>query len=352
MNRLLYIGDRQIGMTSEMRARALKEMGWAVLPPKDRSARRSWLAAKTESVFYKLRRPLDPDRDNREILEQAAAVDVIWIDKGNHIRPATLKATRAISPRPLIIGYSPDDMAARHNNSTWFIQCLPLYDGFITTKSYGVAELTAMGGRNVVFVDNAFDPLQHHPIATEDGSPIAFETDVGFVGSYERERAGVIEFLARSGIPVTIRGNGWEPLAVKGIQGITILPALYGSEYAQAISATRINLTFLRKMNRDLQTTRTIEIPACGGFMLAERSVEHIRLFRDEVEAVFFDTPEELVAKTRYYLAHEAERAAIASAGRKRCVDSDYSYSARLRAAIEALGFGDRIPSSSLSTGL
>jgi spore maturation protein CgeB len=237
-------------------------------------------------------------------------------------------------------------MAARHNNSSWFIQCLPLYDGFITTKSYGVAELSALGCRNVVFVDNAYDPLQHRPALEADGSPVAFETDVGFVGSHERDRAELIEFLARAGIPVTIRGNGWETVANRRIPGLTILPPVYGDDYARAISATRINLTFLRKMNRDLQTTRTIEIPACGGFMLAEQSNEHDRMFQDGREAVFFERPEELLAKTRYYLRHEAERAAIAAAGRTRCVASDYSYASRLRSAIVALGFGDRIPSS------
>jgi spore maturation protein CgeB len=347
VNRLLYIGDGEFGMTSEMRARALSDLGWRVLPPRRPSLPAAWLAGKLESLFYKLRRPLDRGGDNRHILDRAGEVDVIWIDKGNHIRPATLRAVRRLPTPPIVIGYSPDDMAARHNNSAWFIECLPLYDGFITTKSYGVQELSALGCRNVVFVDNAYDPLQHRPILQGDGSPIPFETDVGFVGSYERDRAEMIEFLARAGIPITIRGNGWESVAGRQIPGITILPALYGTDYARAISATRINLTFLRKMNRDLQTTRSIEIPACGGFMLAERSDEHARLFRDKVEAVFFDQPADLLEKTRFYLDHEAERAAIAAAGRTRCIASDYSYAARLRAAIEALGFGDRIPSAS-----
>lgn len=344
MNRLLYIGDREFGMTSEMRARALSDLGWRVLPPRGPPRPAAWLPNKVESLFYKLRRPLDRGGDNRELLEHAAEVDVVWIDKGNHIRPATLQAVRRLPRPPIVIGYSPDDMAARHNNSAWFVQCLPLYDGFITTKSYGVQELSALGCRNVVFVDNAYDPLQHRPILDATGLPIAFDTDVGFIGSYERDRAEMIEFLARAGIPVVIRGNGWESVKSRQIPGITILPALYGTDYARAISATRINLTFLRKMNRDLQTTRTIEIPACGGFMLAERSDEHARLFRDGHEAVLFDGPDDLLTKTRLYLDHESKRAAIATAGRTRCIEADYSYSARLRSAIVALGFGDRIP--------
>lgn len=344
MRRLLYIGDREVGTTSEMRARALADLGWKVLPPRSPPLRPSWLASRIQWVCHKVRRPLDPAGANDAIRDQADQADVIWIDKGNHILPATLRFARARSPACLIIGYSADDMAARHNNSRWFLEGLALYDGFITTKSYGVAELSQLGCRNVVFVDNAYDPLQHRPVVAADGSPMEFETDVGFVGSHERDRAQVIEFLARSGIPVTIRGNGWEAVERRQVPGITILPPVYGIDYARVISGTRINLTFLRKMNRDLQTTRTIEIPACGGFMLAERSDEHGRLFREGVEAVFFDRPEDLAEKIRYYLRHEAERAAIAAAGLARCVEADYSYEARLRAAIVALGFGGRIP--------
>lgn len=40
-------------------------------------------------------------------------------------------------------------------------------------------------------------------------------------------------------------------------------------------------------MNYDLQTTRTMEIPACGSLLMAERTIEHEELFKDEEEAVF-----------------------------------------------------------------
>ncbi len=105
---------------------------------------------------------------------------------------------------------------------------------------------------------------------------------------------------------------------------------LWDDDYARALSAFRINLGFLRRVNRDLQTTRSIEIPACGGFLLAERTAEHRRLFREDVEAVFFSDDRELLEKCRHYLAHEDERARIAEAGRRRCIDDAYSYEARL----------------------
>ena len=87
----------------------------------------------------------------------------------------------------------------------------------------------------------------------------------------------------------------------------------------------------LIKQNRDLQTTRTFEIPACGAFMLAERTDEHLRLFEEGKEAAYFGSEGELLDKVRYYLDHEGERKTIAAAGRKRCLDSGYSHHDRLK---------------------
>lgn len=41
---------------------------------------------------------------------------------------------------------------------------------------------------------------------------------------------------------------------------------LYSDNYVKALQSFKISLCFLRKMNFDQQTTRSVEIPACGGF--------------------------------------------------------------------------------------
>ena len=76
---------------------------------------------------------------------------------------------------------------------------------------------------------------------------------------------------------------------------------------------------------------RTFEIPACGGFMLHERSGEVVGFFEERKEADYFDSAEELKDKIRFYLDKDDLRAKIARAGHERCATGGYLYSDRAK---------------------
>jgi spore maturation protein CgeB len=111
----------------------------------------------------------------------------------------------------------------------------------------------------------------------------------------------------------------------------------YGESYIKTINGMDIALHFLRHGNRDEQDSRTFEIPACGVFMLAEKSDTHLSLFEDGNEAVFFNTKEQLLEKVKYFLEHEDERKAIARAGLARCLQSGYSHERRLSQVLHTI---------------
>jgi spore maturation protein CgeB len=213
---------------------------------------------------------------------------------------------------------------------------LDLYDAFLTTKSYNVPELRAAGCQRIIFLPNAFDPDTHRPMAGEHRTQ-QFSAPVSFVGTFEPARAASLRKLAEAGIPIRIWGSFWKrwgrPPEGVIVEGRDVI----GKDYARVISESDINLCFLRKLNRDLQTTRSVEIPAVGGFMLAERTDEHRELFEEGIEAEFFGSDEELIDKCRYYLAHPDLRTRIAKAGRVRCVNSGYDYRSRLAEALRKL---------------
>ncbi len=137
-----------------------------------------------------------------------------------------------------------------------------------------------------------------------------------------------MDYLAKNGIKINIFGSGWNKKEFQNSHKNMIINKfdLVREDYSNAISCSKISLCFLRKANRDLHTSRSIEIPACSGFMVAERTDEHKSLFKEDKEVVYFNTKEELLEKVRYYLKNEEARKKIAKAGYERSKKSKYSY--------------------------
>jgi spore maturation protein CgeB len=156
---------------------------------------------------------------------------------------------------------------------------------------------------------------------------------VGFIGSWEKERVKVLEKIAETGTRIHIWGGGWDKSFLSH-PNVVISPGnIRGDEYARALRSLDIALCLLAKRlgTLEYQTTRSIEIPACGVFMLADRTDEHMALFEEGKEAEFFSTPDELIEKIRYYLDNPVQRKQIAAAGRERCLRNGYSNQERIR---------------------
>ena len=296
-------------------------------------------------IAWKLGVHLDTERVNEWLMRvsDASAPSLIWIEKGNMIRPAVLEYLRSMCPKALIASYSDDDML-NWSNRTWaYTRGLKKYDVVFTTKSYNADsdELPLLGAQKVVVVDKAFDRDQHRPQLLSDEEIEKYSSEVGFIGSFETPRAGDIEYLAQNGVPIRVWGNGWDKFSSDQknltIERRALVNTSQDALYSKGICATKINLAFLRKANRDLHTARSIEIPACGGFLLAEYSDEHARLFKEGEEAVYFRDRDELLQKIRYYLLHEDERQRIAARGLERCRSDRYSHDDRVAFMLKSL---------------
>ena len=334
--RILFVGPLYEGGTALQRCRTFQRLGHEVLPVNTLPQPWRRLALTLPyRAFQRLGGPHDLAGVNRQLLAAHAsfAPQVLWVEKGLVVRASTLRALRERWPDAVLVNYSGDDMFNPRNQSRQWRACLPLFDVYVTTKNHNVPELLEAGARDVFHVDKAFDPLVHRPMPVTPEVRARLGGDVGFIGWPEAAREASMLHLARHGIPVRIWGPwGRLRLPVPGLR-IEGRP-LWSDDYASALSAFRINLCFLRKANRDRHTTRSVEIPACRGFMLAERTEEHLALFEEDVEAVYFSGDDELLDKTRWYLAHEAARARIAEAGRRRCWSGGYTYERRLAEAL------------------
>ncbi len=334
---ILYVGPRS--GTCEQRARALTELGRrlthieAELPlRRDPRYLAYWLG-------HHFSRPPDVFAANSKIKREfrRGETDILWIDKGRSIRPGTLRRVRRRSPAAKFVLYSADNMFNEHNRSHRFLRGIPLYDLHVTTKSFSVDVLREAGAARVLCVDKAFDPKTHRPLELTASERERYDSDIGFIGVYEREIADLLYGLAEAGLRVVVWGAYWDryPRAHPRLELRN--EWLSGLDYSKAINATRINLGLLRKSSGDLHTARSIEIPACRAFMLGKRTDEHVRLFEEGEEAEFFSSFEELLSKCRYYLAHDVERRRIAEGGYRRCIEGRYDVHSRLTTILEEI---------------
>ena len=93
---------------------------------------------------------------------------------------------------------------------------------------------------------------------------------------------------------------------------------MVGRNYVLAIQGSKINLGLLSKGNRDLHTRRSLEIPYIGGLLCAERTSEHLEMFRDGKEAVFWSDVNECAQKCLQLLKNDNTIYEIKKAGMKR----------------------------------
>jgi hypothetical protein len=346
--RILLVGETVSASRTLQRVRVLGEMGHAVgvIPTQPPGASYETRPGLLRRLRHRLRLPGDPARANREILAQISAAhwDLLWLDRAVEIRPSTLRAAKAAQPGMRLVWYAEDDMMNPRHRSRWVDGALPLFDLWVTTKSFNAhaGEMPTLGARRVMFVNNSYDPALHRPVVVSEAERAAHGADISFVGTFEAARAASLLHLARAGLGVRVWGNGWA--ALEGRERnlrIENRPA-YDAGYAKVVCASAINLCFLRRDNRDLQTCRSVEIPAFGGFMLHERNSEITGLFAEDREAAYFGDDDELVEQCRKWLADAEGRRRIAEAGLNAVISGGHGHPERLEEIIGAALERDR----------
>jgi hypothetical protein len=337
---ILYVGELNYGSTARMRMEYLQQLGHCVegidtcfhLEP-------DFITRNLARIFWRLGWPLDLTNLNKRLIGRVLLLrpEIVWVDKGLYIRRDTLAVLKRRLPSLRLIHYNPDDPFGHGGRAGWrrFIHTIPEYDVHFVPRKENIQEYEQRGCKRVIhnIPTRGFDPDIHKPYPADDAIKRDLACDLGFLGGYEKERAASLLRLGEAGHQVRLMVDWPESYWHKNF-----LRAPYqvrGKNYAKAISSFKIGLGFLRKSNRDQHTSRSIEIPACGTFMLAERTEEHLMLFEEGKEAEFFSSDEEMIDKVRFYLANDTIREAIARAGHKRCLRSGYDYTSRMRQMLE-----------------
>jgi spore maturation protein CgeB len=320
--------------------RALQHLGHETIPFDLQTFYEGWVWARR--VYYRLESGPPIWELNRRLLaraENAGRIDCVWIDKGVHVARRTLQQLRRICPEAKLFHYTPD-VAFRVNRTRTFLNALAEYDLAITTKEREVEEYKRHGAREVIFIHQGYDPEIFYPRVLSGGDLAEHGVDVVLVARPEPHYVECVRTALSVTPRVAVWGNrGWQRVARKypELKSVVRGREIIEAEYSRALQSAKICLGVLSRWAQDVSTTRSYEIPASGGFLLAERTEEHRQLFQEDEEAVFFDGFEELQSKIEQFLKNDEMRRRIARAGLARCRRDNYTYAGRFQRMFDSL---------------
>jgi hypothetical protein len=314
---VLYLGNKS--GTSLDRANALRRLGHRVehinlreLLPKGKWVDRvswhcggdwfsSWLALKLPKKLGNLK------------------YDLCYVDSGELVTPRLIGLLRQHADA--IVNYNIDDPLGSRDGLHFraYRQSLPFYDLCVVMRPQNVSEAKQLGARHVLHVHRSADEVSHAPRALTPEDRLKWQSEVLFLGTWFPERGPFLSQLIDRGVPLVIRGANWHkapewPKLKRYWRGAQIK----GDDYAMAIQCAKVNLGLVSKGNRDEHTTRSLEIPALGALLCAERTSEHLRMYEEGREALFWEGVDECAAMCQFALQDEDRRAAIAAAGHAR----------------------------------
>jgi len=350
--RVVFSGQYWPGANSLYIARAFGRCGAIVRMVNETAIWPGWETVRGRIARRGLRRPVIEPEWNAQLRDAVKQVDpdLVYITNADFCWPDTVREIRR-SGRKVMCFYHV--VLWRNRPGSRFSDNIDQFDLVATTRAWQESEFREAGAKAVQVVRFGFDPDVHRPVHLSPKARERYETNVVFIGTCERKRTSDLERLlsSRPELDLKIWGNLWQQLSHRSRvrrawRGRSVLeeeiPVVYsGAKVALHWVGHEPDSTDPAMRKGDQHNSRTFQIAACGGAMLlAQRTDEHKRFFKEDEEAVFFDDVPELLEKLDFWLdpARDERRREIAKAARARCECEDYSYKPVVEAFLDHFG--------------
>lgn len=226
------------------------------------------------------------------------------------------------------INFSTDDPFNPGMRAEWFLESLTAYDAVFTPRHANIGDLKRLGCESVAYLPFAYDPYLWLSAGDEAG-PEPSSDEIVFVGGADEDRRRFFSEFQSSGAPIALCGAYWDkdPRFARYARGIMDPKSIRALTRRAAV-----NICLVRRANRDGHVMRTFEIPAIGGFMVAEDTPDHRKILGGEGDGVlYFTSPGEAAEKVRWAMGHPEARREMARRAHVRVLGMENTYTDRLR---------------------
>jgi hypothetical protein len=334
--RAIVVCDQWLGSDGYAGMKALRRAEWDVhvlpewefVPVKYRSLHMK--------VIAKSIRPLAVREYNRELELQARRLepDMLVVFKGTWVQGRAIRSLRAMGTR--CYNYYTDVSFRAHG--PYIARALPHYDWIFTTKTFGLDDMREqLGITRASHILFAFDPDLHRPLEMTQRDYERFGCDVSYIGTWSPKKEELLTQIAlrRPSLKLRIWGEYWNNARSAAIRDSIGGHEVLGNEFVRALLGSKINLSIMSEARKgssrgDQVANRTFVVPACGAFVLHERTDELLQYFKEDEHLGCFGDADELIVKIDYYLARPELRQQVAEQGRE-MVWREHSWDRRIR---------------------
>lgn len=243
--------------------------------------------------------------------------DIVFLEKAELLSPMWVKKVKELID-VIIVFYNPDDPQAFSQLGS---QLGPVSDIVLTSSELCVKMYHDLGTAQAHYM-----PFWGVPVDTfSDPSsiPVDLQSDISFAGSYYPERDRLFLPLAtellNQNVQFKIWGNGWDHASDLIRRNIWTGRAITDEKDLRYILqgckiALNAHLVWMKHGGMK-SNVRTYEAMANGAFVLSDRTVGIDDLFAVGQELICYDSPTDLIAKVKHFLASPEERREIAARG-------------------------------------
>ncbi len=211
-----------------------------------------------------------------------------------------------------------DNPFSNRDKKRWrlYLEAAKLYN---LTASYYQSRITMgkkNGIKNILLLNPPYEKNIHCKKKISKKEKKKNSSDIAIIATWFPERGIFFKKLIEKGLDIKIYGNRWDKDENYHLMKSNIvLGHVDHPNYSKIIQCSKISICLPSKENFDGITRRSIEIPAIGTLLLAKKSKEHKKYFKEDKEAVFFTSENECFKKCLFYLQNDKLRNKIAKNG-------------------------------------
>lgn len=321
MKKVLIVGDTlELGRTEEVYGRGLSAIDCEVQHFTWKESKPSLIAGSlVDRLLWRAAWQPLAKLANQKLVERINQFrpDLTLVISPLLLYPASILAMKKHGLAFAFFTDNPIDVHHTHTNS-WVKRGFPLWDAGLIWSQELVDRLLESGVKQAFFHPFCSDIEYHFPKQQTNPS-----YDVAFIGNWDASRKREKYLKAIADYRLGLWGsNYWnthcQELTLKDLcQGMCTY-----QEIPVVLGSARMGLNILRPQNEKGHNIRTYEIPAVGTLMLSERSDELLNLFKEDKEAIYFSSPDELKQKVEYLLQNPNLIKSIAEAGHKKSIEN------------------------------